>query len=57
MKGAETANGTSDKVRDDIGNLWQELSGAEDGIVVCPLNAKAAGFGGEDGLCITDLDW
>ena len=57
VKGKETADGKSDQVRDDIGNLWKELSEAHSETVVCPLSARAAGFGGEDGLCITRLDW
>ena len=57
VKGTETANGNSDKVRDEIGHLWQELSQADDETVVCPLAARAAGYGGEDGLCVTSLDW
>ena len=55
VKGTETANGKSDKVRDEIGNLWQEISKGDDEIVVCPLAARAAGD--EGGLCVTSLDW
>ena len=57
VKGEETANGISDKVRDEIGDLWNSLSDTDDDAVVCPLNARAAGYGGENGLCVTDLDW
>jgi len=57
VKGEETANGISDKVRDEIGELWKTLSDTGDDAVVCPLNARAAGYGGENGLCVTDLDW
>lgn len=57
VKGAETADGISDKVRDNIGNLWKMISDTDDETVVCPLKATAAGFGGEDGLCVTGLDW
>lgn len=57
VKGEETADGISDKVRDEIGDLWKTLSDTDDEAVVCPLNARAAGYGGENGLSVTDLGW
>jgi phosphomevalonate kinase len=58
VKGEETSDGFSDKVRDNIGDLWNKMSSAaDDEIVVCPLNARAAGYGGQDGLCVTNLEW
>ncbi|KAL3773113.1 hypothetical protein ACHAWO_008708 [Cyclotella atomus] len=58
VKGEETSDGFSDKVRDNIGDLWNKMSAAaDDEIVVCPLNARAAGYGGQDGLCVTNLEW
>jgi len=55
VKGPETSGGSSDQVRDRIGNLWRELSNRNDETVMCPLSVRAAGFG--DGLCATKLDW
>ncbi|KAL3802992.1 hypothetical protein HJC23_008971 [Cyclotella cryptica] len=57
VKGADTAGGESDQVRDAIGNLWREFSSSDGETVVCPLTARAGGYGAEDGLCITELDW
>ena len=55
VKGPETNDGSSDQVRDEIGNLWREMSDENDETVVCPLLVRAAGSG--DGLCATELDW
>ncbi|KAL7529647.1 hypothetical protein ACHAXR_003071 [Thalassiosira sp. AJA248-18] len=54
VKGPETNDGTSDLVRDQIGNLWREMSTENNETVVCPLSVRAAG---SDGLCSTKLDW
>ena len=55
VKGAETSEGVSDKVRDAIANLWREFSSSDNISVLCPLTARAAGYGAKDGLCITEL--
>lgn len=55
VKGPATNDGRSDKVRDEIGNLWREMSDENNETVVCPLRVRAAGSGG--GLCSTKLDW
>ena len=55
VKGPETNKGTSDFVRDEIGNLWREMSDKNSGTVLCPLSVRAAGSGG--GLCATQLEW
>lgn len=55
VKGPETGGGSSDRVRDEIGNLWKEMSNENDETAVCPLSVRAAGSGG--GLCSTKLDW
>mmetsp|Transcript_14095 Transcript_14095/g.30641 ORF Transcript_14095/g.30641 Transcript_14095/m.30641 type:complete len:763 (+) Transcript_14095:89-2377(+) len=55
VKGPETNDGKSDRVRDEIGNLWREMSDENNETVVCPLSVKAAASGG--GLCSTKLDW
>jgi len=64
VKGPDTCDGKSDRVRDEIGKLWKEWNRKEeDGgngntkAVVCPLSVRAAGFGGENGLCVSRLDW
>ena len=54
VKGPETNDGKSDKVRDDIGELWREMSEKIDETEVCPLSVRAAGA---NGLCSTKLDW
>mmetsp|Transcript_43299 Transcript_43299/g.75937 ORF Transcript_43299/g.75937 Transcript_43299/m.75937 type:complete len:738 (-) Transcript_43299:80-2293(-) len=55
VKGPETNDGSSDQVRDEIGDLWREMSDENDETVVCPLSVRAAESG--DGLCATKLDW
>jgi phosphomevalonate kinase len=57
VKGTETANGRSDIVRDRIGYLWKQLGEIDNETVVCPLSAGAAGYGGENGLSVTSLNW
>jgi len=54
VKGPPTNEGKSDKVRDDIGNLWRDLSNQDNNTVVCPLSVRAAGSGG---LCASSLQW
>ena len=56
VKGPETEGGMSDLVRDEICNLWKELS-SSDGKVLCPLSLRAAGSGGDNGLCASNLGW
>ena len=55
VKGPATCGGKSDRVRDEIGNLWRDMSDGSNERVLCPLSVRAAGFGG--GLCATILDW
>lgn len=55
VKGPATCDGKSDQVRDEIVNLWKEMSDRSDGRVVCPLSVRAAGPRG--GLCSSKLDW
>ena len=58
VKGPETNDGSSDQVRDEIANLWREMSDTNDDIVVCPLSVKSAKPGSSGGgLCSTNLDW
>jgi len=54
VKGPPTNGGKSDQVRDDIGNLWRDLSNQDNSTVVCPLSVRAAGSGG---LCASSLQW
>ena len=54
VKGPDTNDGKSDKVRDDIGNLWRDMSDANNDAVVCPLTVRAAAAGG---LRCTRLEW
>ena len=54
VKGPPTNGGKSDQVRDEIGNLWRDLSNNDDSTVVCPLSVRAAGSGG---LCVSRLQW
>jgi len=56
VKGPVTCDGKSDRVRDEIGNLWREMSndGSNDR-VLCPLSVRAAGLG--DGLTSSQLQW
>lgn len=54
VKGPPTNGGKSDQVRDEIGNLWRDLSNKDDNTVVCPLSVRAAGSGG---LCASSLQW
>ena len=56
VKGHDTNGGKSDQVRDEIGNLWREMSDKNDDTVVCPLSVRAA-TGSRGGLCSTKLDW
>ena len=55
VKGLATFGGKSDRVRDEIGKLWRDLSDGSNGRVLCPLSVRAAGSGG--GLCATKLGW
>jgi len=55
VKGADTDDGRSDLVRDQIGNLWREMSDRNDQVVVCPLSVRAACAG--SGLVTSKLDW
>ena len=55
VKGSDTDDGRSDLVRDQIGNLWREMSDRNDQVVVCPLSVRAAGAG--SGLVTSKLDW
>lgn len=71
VKGPETEGGRSDRVRDEIGELWRRLSVGGDGgggggettltplekTLVCPLAVRAAGYGSVSGLCESDLAW
>lgn len=57
VKGTVTCVDKSDSVRDNIANLWRDFSNQNDTTVVCPLSVKAAGFGGENGLCASALRW
>ncbi|KAL7463715.1 hypothetical protein ACHAXS_004069 [Conticribra weissflogii] len=64
VKGPDTCDGKSDRVRDEIGKFWNEWNRKEeDGgsgntkAVVCPLSVRAAGFGGENGLCASKIEW
>jgi len=56
-------NGSSDCVRDSIGDLWKNwensAGGNENGGggVVCPLAVRNAGYSGSFGLCRTNLGW
>ena len=52
VKGSDTDDGRSDLVRDQIGNLWREMS---NDVVVCPLSVRAACAG--SGLVTSKLDW
>lgn len=54
VKGPPTNGGKSDQVRDEIGNLWRDLSNQGNDTVVCPLSVRAAGSGG---LCANSLQW
>ena len=55
VKGPETHDGSSDLVRDEIVNLWNEMTEEDDTTKVCPLSVRAAG---SDGLCSTKkLEW
>ena len=54
VRGPSTNEGKSDKVRDEIGNLWRELSNQDDDVVVCPLSVRAAE---SSGLCASSLQW
>jgi phosphomevalonate kinase len=54
VKGPPTNEGKSDQVRDDIGNLWRDMSNQDNNTVVCPLSVRAAGSGG---LCASSLQW
>jgi len=54
VKGPPTNGGKSDQVRDEIGNLWRDLSNQDNNTVVCPLSVRAAGSGG---LCASSLQW
>ena len=55
VKGPATCGGKSDRVRDEIVNLWRDMSDGSNERVLCPLSVRAAGSGG--GLCATILDW
>ncbi|KAL3808188.1 hypothetical protein ACHAXA_009543 [Cyclostephanos tholiformis] len=55
VKGPATCGGKSDRVRDQIGNLWRDMSDGSNERVLCPLSVRAAGSGG--GLCATKLKW
>ena len=56
VKGPETCDGNSDHVRDEIGNLWREMSSDESNArVLCPLSVRAAGPGA--GLTSSQLQW
>jgi len=55
VKGPETNDGSSDRVRDEIGNFWREMSNENDETFICPLSVRAAGSG--DGLYATKLNW
>jgi phosphomevalonate kinase len=55
VKGPATCGGKSDRVRDEIGKLWRDMSDGSHDRVLCPLSVRAAGSGG--GLCATKLGW